>query len=89
MLRVHDGVAGQGEPCRGRDAMLAQAFCTVALRREHEIELPRLGKRPLEVEMRVDGPKRRGTQLAGYLIMEAVVDVQIEIEAFRGDPTDV
>jgi hypothetical protein len=54
---------------------------TIAWRREDDIEARGLLAAPVKIEVGVDGPQGRGPQLGRKLLPQAIINVQIEIEA--------
>ena len=61
----------------------------IALGGEHDVEARRLLAAPVEIEVGVDGPEGAGSQLGRQVIPQAVVDVQVEVEALSGHTVQV
>ena len=85
VLAVDLRVARQRQPGRGRDADAAEQVGAVALGGEDDVEAGRLFAAAVEVEVRVDGPEGTGPQVGRQVIPQAVVDIQIQVEALSGD----
>ena len=77
------GVAREWKPvCRGNSLRLEPGG-TVALCGEDEVKWFGFLAAPVKVEVCVDRPPRRRSQLSRQVILQAVVDIQIEVESVR------
>ena len=84
MLAVNIRVTGQGKPRGGSHADPPKQLDPIALRGEHNVEARGLLPAPVEIEVRVNRPESAGSQLARQVIPQAVVDIQVEVEALAG-----
>ena len=85
VLAVDLRVASQRQPGRRCDSRAAQLVGPVTLGGEDQVKALCLLPRPGKVEMGVDGPPGAGAQVRRQVIAQAVVDIQIKVEALAGN----
>ena len=78
-------IASQRQPGRRSDSRAARFFGPVTLSGEDQVEALCLLAEPSKIEVCVDGPPRAGMELRGQVIAQAIVDIEIEVEALPGN----
>ncbi len=75
------GITRQREPLRWGYSLRLELGGAIALGRKDEVKGFGLLAAPHKVKVRIDRPPGRRMQLGRQVILEAVIDIQVEVEA--------